>query len=320
MYSHETLMTGIEWTLETMLTPESGRELVVIPLCAAFINTEQMLLNLYVGATIILYEGRLKLNKLFNMFDKEKITRCSVVPSVLKLIAEYYNPEKHHIEQLDRILIAGEKIDEGDFIYIKEKLAPVKVIQSYGMTEASTPICHKTYEDWDQYPESVGRTVGEMQLKVIDGSGKTVKAGELGEILITSPYLMKGYYGKSEAFLKDGWLYTGDIGYKTEEGYVYIMGRKKNVIISGGRNIFPEEVEAMIRKHKMIHEIKVYGEKSESSREIVVADIEIEPGEVFDLNALSTYCQEHLAFYKIPKHFYVVEEIEKTASNKIKRR
>ncbi|ADZ85560.1 class I adenylate-forming enzyme family protein [Cellulosilyticum lentocellum] len=319
MHSHNHLAESIVAFREYIPMTEEDISLIIVPLCAAFINVQQLLFNICIGLTSIMYDGKIRINKFFNIVDTEKVTSCAMVPSLLKSIATSYDPMRHQIASLECVLIGGEKIDEETFNLIKEKIQPTKMLQLYGMSEAAA-ICHKKYDDWDHKGESVGKAFKNVQIKIVDDQGKSLPNNVPGEIIIKSPYIMLGYYGREGALSEDGWFRTGDIGEMDEEGYVWIKGRKKNVIISGGRNIFPEEVEFIIQKHEMISEIKVYAEVSKSVGEIVVAEVVIAPGKVFDLQVLLDYCKGVLASYKTPKKFYCVDSIEKTASNKIKRR
>jgi acyl-CoA synthetase (AMP-forming)/AMP-acid ligase II len=158
-----------------------------------------------------------------------------------------------------------------------------------------------------------------MSVKIVDKDGRDLEPGKQGRILVKGPNVMKGYYNEEKQIVIDGWLHTGDIGYLDEDGYLYITGREKNIIISGGQNICPEEVEACLNSHDMVKESKVMAEKDSVTGEIVVAQIVLNVKGQFERNKIVEHCKSHLANYKIPKKFYIVDELEKSASGKIKR-
>ncbi len=154
-------------------------------------------------------------------------------------------------------------------------------------------------------------------------TGEEVKPGEIGELVVRGPQVMKGYWNRpeeTEQVLRDGWLYTGDIGYMDERGYFYIVDRKKDVIIAGGYNIYPREVEEVLYEHPKVQEAAVIGVPDPYRGETVKAFIVLKPGEECSEQELDAFMRERLAAYKVPRLYEFRSELPKTAVGKILRR
>jgi acyl-CoA synthetase (AMP-forming)/AMP-acid ligase II len=199
--------------------------------------------------------------------------------------------------------------------------------QSYGMTETGAAICQLTVADHkkalagrSELLKSCGRENAASQMRVVDQQGRVVADGELGEIVVKSTTNMMGYWRLPEQTaetLRDGWLYTGDIGYRDEEGYYFLMDRKKDVVVSGGENIYPNEVERVLLLHDAINDVAVIGVPDEKYGESLLACCVMKPGQALDEAALIAYCRDHLAGYKIPRQYQVLEELPRNPSGKV---
>jgi len=199
-------------------------------------------------------------------------------------------------------------------------------VQTYGMTE-STIVTVLDAED-HQLPTipamlSVGQPMPEIELEIVDDRGAPVPDGEIGEIIVRTPVLMKGYWRQPDAtaeVIKDGWFHTGDAGYLSKDGYLYLKDRVKDTIISGGENIYPAEVENALYEHPSIKEVAVVGVPDDTWGEVPKAFIVPEEGAVLDESALLSHTEQRIARYKLPKHFAVVTALPRTASGKVLRR
>ncbi len=169
---------------------------------------------------------------------------------------------------------------------------------------------------------SIGLPLAGQQMKIVDDEGKEVPQGEIGEILVKGENLMKGYYKNEQATsetLKDGWLYTGDQGYIDEEGYFFIKGRKKEMIIRGGENIYPKEVEEVLNRYPAIKESAVLGVRDNIWGEEVVAFVVLEKEHEILEKEFHDYCSGHLANYKCPRRLEILEDLPKTATGDIQK-
>lgn len=195
------------------------------------------------------------------------------------------------------------------------------IVQTYGQTEASPRVTCLLPKDCLRKIGSVGKPIPGVEIDILDKNGVPVKNGEKGEIVVRGNNVMKGYYkhqDKTEQTIINGWLHTGDIGRVDEEGYLYIVGRIKNVIISGGLNIYPEEIEEILINYEGIKEVIVFGEKHDILGEIPVAKV-VTDGCYIDEGQILEYSKKMVDAYKIPKKIIFCEQLEKTYNGKIRR-
>jgi long-chain acyl-CoA synthetase len=170
---------------------------------------------------------------------------------------------------------------------------------------------------------SIGMPAGIIEVKVVDANDNEVKQGEQGEIIIRGPNIMKGYYEQPEesaAALRNGWLHSGDIGVFDIEGYLYIVDRIKDIIITGGENVFPKEVEDLLHQHNAVNECGVVGVPNREYGETVTAFVTVKPGMTVDERTLISFCKERMAHYKAPKAIHFVGDLPKSPQGKILRR
>lgn len=307
LLSHENLMTNVYDAYEMFLPHPDENELILLPLSSAFSNTMQLLSALYVGRTSVLYQGKIVMEKIFEIIEKEKITYSAMVPSLVRLFAEHYDPKKHNLSSFRKIGLGGETIDERELESICNKLKGVYVLQGYGMTEASPTITAQCYGDEKKKPGSVGKPFRHVKLRIVDENGKEQPPNQPGELMVKGESIIDHYY-QEQSILKEGWFCTGDLGYIDEQGYLYLTGRKKNLIISAGKNISPEEIENVLLMHAGVMQAYVYGENNSIVGERVVALVVA--GENVKNSVLMEHCKAFLADYKIPKKIIRVDKIE----------
>ena len=174
-----------------------------------------------------------------------------------------------------------------------------------------------------QKPLSVGPPLPDYEVKIVNDELVEVPQGKIGEIIVKGDNIMKGYYKNPEATEQtviNGWLLTGDLGYIDDEGYIYIVDRKKDLIISKGINIYPREIEEELMKHPAIEMCAIVGKKDETHGEVPIAFIQLKEGETVTEIELRKFLKDKLANYKIPKYFYFLEELPKNATGKVLKR
>lgn len=194
-----------------------------------------------------------------------------------------------------------------------------KFYVSYGLTECSTRVSLLDHEYLSSKKGSVGKPVEKVLVK-ISCNQKECDAYIEGEVLVKGPNVMKGYYKDPQTtklVLDEGWFHTGDIGYLDSEGYLFLVGRYKNIIIRNGINIYPEEVEQVLMDHSKILDAYVYGKKDPIEGEVPYACVVLK--EQCPIAALREYCSKNLASYKVPVNFFVVSQIKKTSTGKTDR-
>ncbi|MFA8437373.1 AMP-binding protein [Pueribacillus sp. YX66] len=203
-----------------------------------------------------------------------------------------------------------------------EEITKGKLVEGYGLTEAS-PVTHANFIWGNRVSGSIGVPWPDTDAKVMKEDGKEAEVGEIGELVIKGPQVMQGYWNRPEETaetLKDGWLYTGDMAYMDEKGYFYIVDRKKDMIIAGGFNIYPREIEEVLYEHEAIQEAVAVGVPDEYRGETVKAFIVLKEGKQVTEKELDEYCRKHLAAYKVPRLYEFRDELPKTMVGKVLRR
>ena len=190
----------------------------------------------------------------------------------------------------------------------------------YGLTEASPGVSILKPDDPPEKITSVGKPMKHVTVKIVNHEGNQVPPGENGEIVCQGPNLMKGYYNDlpaTQEVLRDGWLYTGDTGKMDRDGYLYLTGRKKELIVRGGENIYPAEVESVLHQHPGIKEAAVIGVPDEYWGETVKAWVVSKPGVTLTEEEVITFCTSRLAHYKRPQSIAFVNRLPKNAAGKV---
>jgi fatty-acyl-CoA synthase len=194
----------------------------------------------------------------------------------------------------------------------------------YGLTEVGPNNFYLPEKDIKQKPTSVGLPVFHCDMKIIDDDGDVVEKGEIGELLLKGPHIFSGYWEEPEETKKtielDGYVHTGDLVKQDEDGYYYIVGRKKEMYISGGENVFPVEIEEILYKHPSIDEAAVLGVPDEKWGEVGKVFMTPKKGKTIDVDEIKDYLLSRLAKYKIPKYFEIRDSLPTSGTGKILKR
>jgi long-chain acyl-CoA synthetase len=299
---------------------ELGPEVVVIgvlPLYHIYGITSVINVSIYLGLTI----------ELFSMFDPEKVIRVAQAEkeSILFAVPTMYNrliqvasknPPGHCSL---KFCISGGSSLPVEFLTRFESLLNTKIYEGYGLTEA--PVCVENPYGSLTKPGSIGLPIAEFSAKIVDIDGNEVAPGESGELLIKGPGVMKGYLNRPQdtgEALREGWLYTGDIARRDDDGYIYIVDRKKDLVIRGGYNVYPREIEEVIYQIPQILEVAVIGVPHEDLGEELAAVVVLKEGAKLDPDAIRDYVKERVAPYKYPRIIKIVPEpLMKSGTGKI---
>lgn len=323
MLTHEGLLANVRSNISSLGLTSEDKVLIWIPMMFGYCNTAQFLTHLYLGASMVIMNEIFMPKKFFEVVQKEKITNFTCVPTNLIIILDYKHYGKYDISSLRYICFGGGKMPEEQLKVIQERFPNVGFVQTYGQTEASPRVTALLPQDSFRKLGSVGKPIPNVAVRIVNASGNDVEIGEVGEIIVSGKNVMKGYYRREEITretIKNGWLYTGDLGYFDDEGYIYLAGRRKNMIITGGLNVYPEEIEEIISSFVNVKDVYVYGVPDEKLGESVEAKITIDDlNQDVDIYALKNYCSERLAQYKVPKKIIIVDELKKTYNGKIRR-
>ena len=321
MLSHFNILSNIESNISSLNIHKKDIVLISLPMYFGYCNTAQFLTHLYCGGTIVIMEKIFMPKYFFEIIKKEKITMFTSVPTMLLMLLEYRYYSNYDYSSLRYICFGGGKISTSTIYKLINKFPSIGFVQTYGQTECS-PRVTALLPEWSlKKIGSVGKPIPNVNVEIINHCGKKCLPNEKGEICVNGPNLMQGYYkneSETKRVIKNGWIHTGDVGYYDEEGFIYLVGRIKNVIISGGINIYPEEIENIIAQYDGISDVCVFGEEDVFLGEIPCAKI-VKEKEI-DIEDLKLYCQKRMSEYKIPVRYYFVTSIEKTYNGKTRRK
>jgi len=263
--------------------------------------------------------------KVMHAIEYEKCTALHGVPTMFISILEHRDFSKYDYSSLRTGIMAGSPCPASVMQAVIDKMNMKEITIAFGQTECS-PVCTQTTvtDSIDKRVNTVGKTLPYLQTKIIDPSnGKTVNVGEDGEFCVKGYSVMKGYYKLKEAtdaaIDKDGWLHTGDLAREDKDGYYKITGRIKDVIIRGGENIFPKELEDFIYKHKAVKDVAVVGLESEKYGEEVAAFIILKAEQKITEKDIVKFVSDNLAKHKVPRFVFFVDKFPLTASGKIQK-
>lgn len=295
----------------------SDRILCVLPLFHAYAKLQGFLAPIAHGCSIYL-EERFHPVETLKAIAENEITVFLGVPTMYAFFAQV----PHLVEQLDfsklRTAGSGGASLPAELLHKTNEWLGVDISEGYGLTE-STVMLMTTHRSLPKKVNSVGMPLPGIDLKVIDPEGNEVALREVGEIIFRGPNMMKGYYKKPDETantIKDGWLYTGDLAYRDEDGYHFIVDRKKDIIIRGGFNIYPREIEELLYQHPAVVECSVIGRPDPVFGEKTVAYVVTKDAGLTE-EAVRNYCKEKLAEYKVPDYIRFIEEIPKSGTGKI---
>lgn len=321
MLTHRNLLANIRSNVTSLELNCNDRCLIVLPMCFGYCNTSQFLTHFYLGGSIVIYDGTFVPVRFFHYIEKYGCTNTTCIPTMLYLITKS-KKSNYSLQSLRYLCFGGGTISLDVLKKVSKWLPNVGIVQTYGQTEASPRITCLLPQDSERKIGSVGRPIPGVRVKVVDEDGKELSANCRGEIVVKGDNIMKGYYKRPEEtakVIRNGWLYTGDIGRFDAEGYLYVVGRIKNVIITGGLNIYPEEIEEVLRSYSDVEEALVLPKQHEVLGEVPMAQVVVKKNSRVSTSELLDFCKERLGIQKIPSEIIVVEKIEKTYNGKVRR-
>ena len=322
--SYYNLMANIQYLRKWLPRNEKrATVLAVIPFYHVYSLIISLLTPLSLGYTVIIIQDRNDLKEILTSISKYRPDYLMGTPSFYSAVLNRSDLKKYDYSSLKFCISGGDKLPQniaGKF----EEATGVGIIESYGLVEASGLTHINAIDRIRRKGGSIGLPVGDTKAEIIDqATGEPAEPGDLGELMIQGPQIMTGYYGNEEEtaeVLEGGWLHTGDIAKKDGDGYFYIVGRKKDVIISEGSIIFPKEVEDVLYLDENVKEAAIIGIPDEAKGEVVKAYIAPKEGKEVSEKELRHLCKENLALYKRPAIYEFRDELPKSMSGKIIRR
>jgi long-chain acyl-CoA synthetase len=306
--------------LRAKLKPGQEVILTAVPLYHVYGMNSIMNLGLQIGATLLLF----KKFQVEDVLEHIKQYRPTFLPGVPKMYNSFINHP--HVERYGmdcfKLCSCGSSPLPVEVIKRFECLTGAKILEAYGLSEAS-PLTHRNPPKGMRKVGSIGIPVPGTDCIIVDDNNQELPPNCIGELLIKGPQVMKGYWNNEQetySSLQNGWLYTGDLAMMDEDGYFYIVGRKKEMIIVGGFNIYPQEVEGVLYEHPDVKEAAVVGIPNQVNGETVKAYVVPKDGCQIDLDELRDQCYLKLTRYKVPKEFEIRDSLPRNTVGKLLKR
>lgn len=319
MLTHKNLYSNASDVGDYLRMNERDRIITTLPMFHVFCLTVALNAPLLSGATILI-APRFSPKEIFDLAREYEATVFAGVPTMYNFLYQYPEANPDDFKSL-RLCISGGASLPVALLTNFEKKFNVTVSEGYGLSEASPVTCFNPL-DRPRKAGSIGTSILHVENKIVNELGEELPVGEVGELIVSGPNVMKGYYNMPEetaAAIREGWLYTGDLARMDEEGYFYIVDRKKDLIIVGGYNVYPREVEEVLYNHPDVVEVAVLGEPDSDLGESVKCFV-VRKNPNTTEEYLLEYCREHLAKYKVPSSIEFLEELPKNTTGKILRR
>jgi long-chain acyl-CoA synthetase len=320
--THSNLARNVEVTRETLI--QAGEDDVILgalPLFHSFGQTCGMNLAVAGGACMTMIP-RFDPGKALEIIDRDGVTIFEGVPTMYAALLNHPERERFDLSTL-RLCVSGGAPLPLEVMRSFEQSFDAIILEGYGLSETS-PVASFNHPDRERKPGSIGTPIAGVEMKVIDSTGDEVPAGEPGEIVIRGHNVMKGYWRRpeptAEAIDADGWFKTGDIAKVDPDGYFFIVDRKKDLIIRGGYNVYPREVEEVLYEHPAVREAAVVGIPHPELGEEVGAAIALNEGSEGTTDEIRDYVKRHVAAYKYPRVIWAVDELPKGPTGKILKR
>jgi long-chain acyl-CoA synthetase len=259
--------------------------------------------------------------KALQVIERDRVTVFEGVPTMYSAILHVEDRGRFDVSTL-RVCISGGSAMPVEVMRSFESAFGCVILEGYGLSETS-PVASFNHPGAERKPGSIGVPVAGVELRLVDNDGVQSGPGEIGEIEIRGENLMKGYWRRPEATaeaVSDGWFHTGDLATVDEDGYYFIVDRKKDLIIRGGYNVYPREIEEVLYAHPAVAEVAVVGIDHDHLGEEVGAAVALRPGVTVGVEELREFVKERVAAYKYPRHVWLVTELPKGSTGKILRR
>lgn len=320
--THRAVLVNAFMTANMHMKTHQDRVVTALP-CAHVYGNVVMHGELALGGTLILLPRFSELDAL-EAIQKHRATMFEGVPTMYLYLLSHPDLDKFDLSSLTRCTVGGQTMSVDKMAEVEKRFG-CPLLELWGMTElAGLGSTHPYYGK--NKLGSIGIPLPYTEAKIVDDSdaSKTLKPLEIGELMFRGPIVMEGYWGNEEAtrdtIEEDGWLHTGDVCYMDEEGYIFVVDRKKDMIITAGYNIYPAEIERVILKLDKVSMCAVGKEPDELKGELAKAFVVLKPGETATEEEILSFCREHLANYKVPRGVYFVDDLPKTSTGKIMRR
>lgn len=324
MLSNANIISNVFSISDYLDLTETDKILLIKNINHASSITGEMLVSIHNGCTLYTTSILSTPAAIWRILEKQKITVFFAVPALLYLMLNCNTSKNHDLSKLRIINFYGSSVSHYKIQELAKLLPKVNLIYSYGLTEAAPRVTYIYGEELLKRKNCSGVPVKNVNVFIANDYGQLIREGNIiGEIVVQGPNVMLGYYKDPELtrkVLRDGLLFTGDLGFLDSDGYLYVTGRKDNLIVQAGKNVYPEEIESVILGVLEVKEVLVCGENDEIAGEQIVAYLTPQAGVDIKKEKVLLYCNKFLEDYKVPKKIYIVSTLQKTASGKVIRK
>ena len=319
--THDNLLRNVEVSVGLFGVDERAVTLGALPFFHAFGQTCSLNATIAVGGQITLIP-RFDGGKALEILERDRVTVFMGVPTMFAAMLHHADAGERDTSALE-VCVSGGAAMPAEIMRGFEEQFSCQILEGYGLSETS-PVASFNRRDRERKPGSIGLPVDGIEMRLIDDAGDDVPQGEPGEVAIRGHNVMKGYWRREEATAEaidgDGWFKTGDIATVDEDGYFFIVDRKKELVIRGGFNIYPREIEEVLYEHPAIREAAVIGVPHDDLGEEVAAAVALKSGADADPDELRDFVKQRVAAYKYPRKVWVVDELPKGPTGKILKR
>jgi len=320
MLSHDNLFHNAMNSIAHMSITNTETFLGVLPQFHSFGLTALTIVPLIAGCPIV-YSARFVPRRIVKLIRRHRPGIFMAIPSMYGTLLSVKEAEPDDFRSIRLAISGSEPLSASVRERFNERF-DVLIREGYGLTETS-PIV-SVNSDGAYRPGSVGQLIADCQVVIADDEGRHLPTGEEGEVLIRGHNIMAGYYKQPdltrEAIDDDGYFHTGDWGKRDHAGYLYITGRKKEMLIIGGENVFPREIEEVLNRHESVKDSAVVGRRDDVRGEVPIAFVEVKEDAEFDAGALRSFCREHLAQFKVPREIRQIDALPRNPTGKVLRR
>jgi long-chain acyl-CoA synthetase len=315
MLSNGNLLANVESCRQVLQAVSFDRFVVLLPMFHSFMLCVGVLLPMIVGGSMLLIKSVHPPKNIFNEIVQREATILPAIPQLFRTLANASIPPNLPV----RICISGAAPLPGEVLKEFNAKFPIPLLEGYGLSEASPVVAMNPIRGpWKA--GSIGIPVPDVEVTIQDDDGKILGVGEVGELCVRGGNVMQGYWNQPEETakaLRDGWLLTGDVGYKDADGYIFITDRKKDMLLVNGINVYPREIEEVVYQFPGVKEAAVVSKPDLRKGEQPIAFVAANEGESIDEKALIQFVRSKLADYKVPKRIHVLPALPRNATGKI---
>ncbi|MCW3839859.1 long-chain fatty acid--CoA ligase [Micromonospora yasonensis] len=324
MLSHRSMLTSAMGTLATLDAISRGGNLLHAAPMFHVADVAVWIMGMLTGSTHVIVPAFTPAG-VVNAILRHRVTDALLVPTMIQLLADSPEAAEADLTTVRRLIYGASPISEAVLQRARRKLANTAFTQAYGMTEVAPVATLLTPADHDDpvLARSGGRAAAHSEVRIVDAEDNEVPRGVVGEIIVRGDHVMQGYWNRPEetaAALRGGWMHTGDGGYMDERGYVFVVDRIKDMIITGGENVYSAEVENALANHPVVQQCAVIGVPDDNWGERVHAVVVLIPGATVSPEELRDFCRDRIANYKLPRSVSFVEALPVSGAGKILKR